>query len=90
MYRAQDIYDVRGLLEILPVLPASRIDFRRPGVWMLLLGVLLKLMEVPNIRTATLFAAPFLLVEMLAGLADNSPPDNITPTQRASWLVVCI
>jgi hypothetical protein len=49
MYRAQDIYDVRGLLEILPVNPASRINFRRPGIRMLLLGVLLKLMEVANI-----------------------------------------
>jgi hypothetical protein len=49
MYRAQDIYDVRRLLEILPVNSASGINFRRAGIRMLLLGVLLEVMEVANI-----------------------------------------
>lgn len=49
VYRAQDIDDIRRLLEILPVDSASGVDLRRAGVWMLLLGVLLKLMEVANV-----------------------------------------
>jgi hypothetical protein len=49
VYRAQDIDDIRRLLEVLPVDSASGVDLRRARVGVLLLGVLLKLMEVANI-----------------------------------------
>lgn len=90
MYRAQDIDDIGRLLEILPVDPASGIDLRRAGVWVLLLGVLLKLMEVADVRTAALFAASFLLVKVLPRLPDDSPTDDIASTQRASRVAVCV
>lgn len=90
MYRAQDIYDVWRLLEILPINSPSRINFWWAWIWMLLLGVLLKLMKVSHIWTTAFFAASFLLVKMQTGLVNNNPPNNIASTQRASWAVSCI
>jgi hypothetical protein len=57
---------------------------------MLLLGVILKLMEVANIRAATLFTASSLLVKVQASLINNKPPNHITSTQRTSWAVIRI